>query len=170
MVTSALSDILEENPLLGFSIYTSTQVQALGRKAVELKEIAASWGPDESGSLVIHDFTDYYDNFWFWVLGAFEVIRTLDQHSDCFREKKMEELREIKRELKRVRIPFAKQELANNGRPIFAELSVIGFDKGMKFEISGSVVDSGDLVEATMGFLESFKPTDVLKRIPERSN
>lgn len=70
----------EQNPLLLFSLYTAVQVQTLERKSAELQEIVDTWKPNADGNQTVHNVHVYYDNFWFWVLGAYEVVRTMEQH------------------------------------------------------------------------------------------
>ena len=72
------SKIIEKTPLIQFSIGTTIQVQSLRAIGNEIIELSKDW-TDE-----INDFQRVYNLFWLWVLGAHEVIRTMDQHKECF--------------------------------------------------------------------------------------
>ena len=157
-----INEIYQKKPLLGFSLYTQVQVETLERLAVDLSRISATW---EQNNLV-NDFQIYYGNFWLWTLGAYEVVRTMRQHRDCFSKRVQDEMDELNRSLKLMRVPFAKQELDGGRGPIYAELSVVGVKNGLVFWVRGNEVNSADLIQKTMTFFTNIQIEDVVGTIP----
>ena len=156
----------ELSPLHFFSIYTVVQVQSLDRVGREIVGICASWRPNGESTEIV-DFPRCYDLFWLWVLGSYEVIRTMKQHCPrCFSAAAQGRISVAYLKIKPIRIPFAKQENQNGSGPIYAENSVSGFGRGMKFRINGTLIDSTDLIEEILEFFNSFVRADVVGQIP----
>ncbi|MBL1435795.1 MAG: hypothetical protein COB08_006300 [Rhodobacteraceae bacterium] len=156
----SIRKMIDENPLLSFSLYTSAQVQTLRNVGEELI------GSSENWTDTITDLQRVYDFFWLWVLGAYEVVRTMSQNKECFSTSVREQIVEQKRALATIRMPFAKQELKGNGKPVYSELSVKGINKGMVFVISGETYNSTTVVESFLGFIDGIKTGDVINEIP----
>jgi hypothetical protein len=103
-------DIVQIHPLISFSVVSHIQFQIL-----------LDFGNDTESLLnkcVIHEgevngqfLNKTYGQIWFWVIGAYELVRTLHQRNEMFDEESKVKLRELKSELSVLRIPFAKQEL-----------------------------------------------------------
>jgi hypothetical protein len=103
------------------------QIQALGRLDAKLRPLDAHFGgmvahpPEASDAVgVALAFTDFLDQSRLWVLGAYELVRTLDE---CIRhslwrppEGVRDDVRVAKRALARVRIPLAKFQAAGRAR------------------------------------------------------
>ena len=66
-----------------------------------------------------------YGQFWLWVVGAFEVVRTMAGAKACFSQRVKDELGPLKKTLAFLRMPFAKQEYPGGGKKIGTEASVI---------------------------------------------
>lgn len=158
---SATKTMLNENPLILFSIYTQTQVKVVVELGKELKLLTRNW---ESGQ--IKDFPYAYGRFWLWILGAYEVLRTMDQHTKCFCDCKRVDINLMKKRLNKIRVPFAKQELPGNSKNIYAELSVLSFSNGMVFEIQGVKYTSNEIIEETISLLSSFEKHHILSELP----
>ena len=152
-------------PLVAFSLYTAVQVGSLDRVGRDLLTLSDSWKQPD-GSYHVSEFMKYTDLFWLWVLGAYEVLRTMRQHSSCFTPALHEQTSLMTRRLAEVRIPFAKQELRGNGRPVFAELSVSSFGRGPIFKIAGSGIDASMLIEDTLAFFNSIEEADIKQMMP----
>lgn len=156
-------DHVERNPLTKFSFHTQVQVDILLRFGNEINEITDIY----EESRVIEDFNRCYGKFWLWVLGAYEVIRTMDQNKECFSDDLKIKIRYLKIYLATLRMPFAKLELAGKRDSIItSELSVIGFKKGMCFEIDGKSYSSGNVIEKFSEFIQSIRPDQVLVEGP----
>jgi hypothetical protein len=146
-----------------FSIYTEVQVTALREQGLKLEALSADW---ETGT--ISNLHEYYGLFWLWLLGAYEVVRTMAQHKHCFSVAVQDEIQVTKQELAAARMPFAKQEAQYSGEPIYNELSVVGFGKGMLFPIGEDRIDSGLIVEKTISFFERITLEDIVQKLPTR--
>ena len=125
--------ILNDNPLIRFSVYTHMQVKFLVQMCHEVRGILdatitrgvpASESPIVDAKRIEHA----YHLFWLWVLGAYEVTRTMDQARDCFEPMFAQEVHALKERLAVLRIPFAKQEYSKENRPADNELSIYAFD------------------------------------------
>lgn len=134
-------DICRENPLMAFSDYTHGQAQYLDLLGARLLKRFSSW---EKGC---PDFSETYYQFWLWVIGAYEVIRTMDQNGDQFTDGLKAQTKDLKQFLAEIRMPFAKQELRGKaGEPIKGENSVVGIDCDMKFCIRGQDYSAKDTI------------------------
>jgi len=160
-----LDKLLKQNPLCRFSFYTYGQVQTLKRVGEEILRNTESWGSGE----VIRDFEKNYDLFWLWMLGAYEVVRTMDENRICFIQEVHPKIRELKNLLAELRIPFAKQQLKGSGKaPIYAELSVVGFRGGLVFSVKSVEYNSREIIRQFFAFVDSFKFEDILQEVPTR--
>lgn len=155
---------LQTQPLLRFSLYTAWQAQVILRKGDDLLQIASDWSPEN-----IIEIDEYDADFWLWTLGAFELFRTMAQHSECFGEEFSKLVRETKSRLARLRVPFAKQELSSRKGPIWDEASVKGLDGGLVYIIDGHEENSTQLINTVKGVLEGVSSKDIIGRIPERN-
>jgi hypothetical protein len=165
-------EILEEDPLLAFSIYTHVQVKFLEQTATRIEAVL------EEGIQGTHIqggcFNEAYGLFWLWVLGAYEVVRTMSQHGDCFDSDLRSRILEIKRYLKRLRMPFAKQELPRWNRkegikPIWGELSVTDVDtanKDLRFRMEGHDLTARAALKEFRDFITSIELASIRGKIP----
>jgi len=156
-----------KKPLDRFSVYSQIQVQALWDLSEEICKLL-----DESikekmfvGSGA-NGLNFIYSRFWLWVLGAYEVTRTMSQYSTCFSERHNSEVSAYKKKITVLRIPFAKLELKGNAKqPINAEASIYGIDveaKDFSFQVSGEVVSMRSLMSEFVRFTKLMEPKDVL--------
>lgn len=157
----AISAMLSANPLLNFSIYTQSQADALLRMKSEIEASMDRWNPE------ISDFQRVYDFFWFWTLGAYEVLRTMDQNADCFASAVATKIKATKQHLATLRMPFAKQELKARGGPIGGENSVTGFkNKSFQFSVGGVHFDARETMASVCDLLGSIRREDILQPMP----
>ncbi|TKD34402.1 MAG: hypothetical protein E5W98_26835 [Mesorhizobium sp.] len=155
-------EMYRRNPLKAFSIYTVTQLQSLRRMALEIQ---AALDQKDSGP----DIMKAYDFFWFWTMGAYEIIRTMTQHKQCFSSKIASDAAALKEQLAKVRMPFAKQEKSARRGPIdgpYNSLVSVG-DKSLIFEIEGATIGSRELMNEVEAFFACIQPADVLAKFPE---
>lgn len=153
----------KERPLLEFSVYTNTQIELLNKLESEINSMMAQ----RRDAQVINDI---YGSFWLWVLGAYEVVRTMSQARSSFTPEVTQRLKDYKRKIAKIRIPFAKQEYHGRNRPIFNEASMSGMNTetgDMFFRIEGVEFSSMSLMKGFHDLMASIRPTDILRRHDE---
>lgn len=158
-------------PLCLFSLYTHVQFSALQQVRAKLKRIPLR--PEGTQVISADDATEYYNLFWLWTLGAYEVVRTMSEHSQCFRSPKDEQIHALKRRLNVIRTPFAKQQIAGvkRGRPtrFYGENSIHSISaSGLLFCINGEEIYSEPLMDEVLDLLVGIKHEDILQRMPIR--
>ena len=160
--------IFEDAPLMRFSLYTHTQFESLCRTRSRLSSICPR--PNDIGAVNYSELLDYHDLFWLWTLGAYEVLRTMTQHSSCFREEAQERLQKAKVEVATLRMPFAKQELRGQtpkGKNRFSsENSFSAIDNGLVFIVNEERIQSEDFMDRTIEVLRSIKIDDIISSMP----
>ena len=164
MSDDAYFEKFEATPLIAFSLYTAIQAQSLQRVGERLLSISKDW--DATGAS--NDHLIYYDYFWLWVLGAYEVLRTMDEKNSMFAENVAIRTRQLKIEIAKLRMPFAKQELRGNGGPIYAENSIAGVKHGLVFKIGDQTIHSDLLVRDVLDHLGSIELCDIKSALPVR--
>ena len=103
---SSADDFEKHNPLVQYSFYANGRVRVLLSLGVEiLAELDAAF-PDDSGVLFQH-LSRAEELSWLWILGAYEVVRTMCQAKACFSERAHRSMKKLKYELSRVRMPAA---------------------------------------------------------------
>lgn len=158
-------EYLEQNPLCAFSIYTGAQVNHLGDVASEIRE-NLDGGVRQTG-LDYPTFNRFYALFWLSVLGAFEVVRTMNEGRACFSVPVQTELKRLKKQLAAIRSPFAKQNNVDPHTPFNAEGSVSGTDPTRKdycFTIGGQRVWARSLLDDFERIVRGIRREDVLSR------
>lgn len=162
-----IEEVWQRWPLSRFSIYTDAQVRALRSIAAEIFADLDSMHDGEGH--INRRFQHAWDLAWLWTLGAYEVVRAMDQAKGCFSDEVASRLRRVKADLALVRIPFAKQELRGKGEPVYAELSLDGFGpdcNDLCFEIENQVVSVRKLIADTLEFFDGIKVSDVVRAHP----
>lgn len=162
--------MLTENPLIGFSVYTHIQsktLQTLRQEIIQCFEAGMytlsgdGETPCVDGELV----NRAYGLFWLWVLGAFEIVRTMCQAEQCFSSRVIGDLKDIKRRLALLRMPFAKQELAGKSVPVGAEPSIyriVGSPPDFWYQVSGQEFSVRQLLDEFAIVLSKINRSDVL--------
>jgi len=126
---NSIEQLYKDSPLLKFSIYTHLQLNVLielGDRILKALDLAF-----EDKIAGANAMQEVWGLFWLWVLGAYEVIRTMSQASVCFDAVLNTQIASTKRYLAKIRVPFAKQEYAGgsrNPRPIAADASISGWN------------------------------------------
>ncbi len=65
---------------------------------------------------------------WLWILGAYEVTRTMCQAKKCFSNTYYNKLLSLKQQLAQARMPAAKMEKAGKPKPVSSNRSPAGWD------------------------------------------
>ena len=95
-------------PLAKYSFYALGRVQVLMSVREEIiKELDLAF---QDQKLLSEHLIRAESLSWLWVLGAYEVVRTMSQAKQCFSERAQSALSGIKKELSKVRMPSAKME------------------------------------------------------------
>ncbi|MCZ8183000.1 MAG: hypothetical protein O9322_08520 [Beijerinckiaceae bacterium] len=150
MSDELLEKIFAEQPLLKFSLYVPNQVDALkwiGEPAF-----------DPNSAL---NAGERMHRFWFFILGAYEIIRTMHENKDCFDVSIHGPMERIKAQLADIRMPFAKLQIqGKNKTPIFSELSVVSARDNFSdftYNIGGKLISARNVFQETMSFFSSIK-------------
>tara|TARA_R110000803_G_scaffold65637_1_gene126785 strand:- start:219 stop:692 length:474 start_codon:yes stop_codon:yes gene_type:complete len=144
-----MDNFYESKPLAVFSVDTQIQVDYLIKLGGEIDEKLRSY------TGVVHNFDDTYGRFWLWLLGAYEVTRTLSQHADSLDPNFAQKLKELKQYLAEVRMPFAKQEYRGKGGKIGNDLCVVSIQQDMKFIIDGKPYFARSVIDRVVAFFLS---------------
>ena len=158
-------DYLAQNPLCTFSIFTGVQVNHLSDIAVEIR-YNLDRGVQEKG-IDYPTFNRFYALFWLWVLGAFEVTRTMHEGRVCFSKPVQDELKQLKKRLATIRSPFAKQKSVDPDVLFRTENSISGTDSARKdycFTIGGEQIWARSLIDEFERVMRSIRGEDVLSQ------
>ncbi len=157
---------LEREPLLAFSFYLSTRNNLLLFTLDEIvKELDNAFADERT--MKWDSITKASDSMWFWTLGAYEVVRTIDQAKECFSEDFISRIKGLKRELAIVRMPSAKMEEQGKPLPVNSNRSPDGWDIESKDLLVGkpeNPVSARFILDMYDKVIRSLTPQDVLKR------
>jgi len=160
---------LEREPLLAFSFYLSGRNNILLHLSDEIiKKLDDGFndGQRVNGALIEEAST----SMWFWLLGAYEVVRTISQAKECFNVEFMTKINSLKRQLAVVRMPSAKMEEQGNPKPVNSNRSPDGWDFKSKDLLVGSPENpksARQLIKLYDEILCSLTPTEVIKKYEE---
>ena len=137
LINPTYKEILEREPLVKFSYYLSGRNNSLISKAKEIISLLdKGFGADSDllsegiDSTLIGKASDLT---WYWTLGAYEVVRTMDQSKKCFSPEFMQKIGGLKKELSKVRMPAAKMEKKDQKKvPVTSDRSPDFWDKSNK--------------------------------------
>lgn len=121
---TSLEEFEANNPLARYSFYANGRMQLLESIATEiLAELDRAFADD----VVLHQHLARAEALsWLWLLGSYEVVRTMCQAKKCFSERAGQALQELKRLLGRVRMPAAKMEKSGKREPVTSNRSAAG--------------------------------------------
>jgi len=106
--------------------------------------------------------------FWFWVLGAYEIVRSMTYTSDCFVEHYVDLLKDLKKRLEFVRMPAAKMETRRKSVPVTSNRSPAGINQEGRDLLIGdpdNQLDScRDLVRTFNKVIRQADSSTILKR------
>lgn len=154
-------------PLLAFSFYLSGRVNVLRSFADEVEDHL-----DRARTSEYIDFGEIEragSLMWLWILGAYEVVRTVSQAKSCFAKTFLERLAPLKKVLSAARMPSAKMEKPGKRAPINSNRSPAMWLESENDLLVGDPTDDRDirarrlLAEFTAVFA-SLKPEEVLSK------
>lgn len=126
LVNPTWEQTVEREPLIAFSHYLSGRVNVLCSFADEIIE---NLDRGFSGECVDGGRVERAESLmWFWLLGAYEVVRTMHQAKGCFSERLVQELGSLKKTLARIRMPAAKMEKPGTKVAVTSNRSPAGWD------------------------------------------
>lgn len=162
MTKNAWEEFVGKHPLAKFSYYLNGRVWVLQEIGDEILENLDNVIVD---CVIIHERLSRAEMlFWLWSLGAYEVMRTMHQASDCFTESIRTELFALKRELAQVRMPSAKMEKMGQRVPVPSTRSATGFDTRNKDMLVGDPDDhrsARELLRKFTVFFNSLEDDDI---------
>jgi hypothetical protein len=159
-----IEDFERGNPLWRFSPYLWGRVNVLlGLHSQILQDLDEGFGPEMDAELV-----GRAEAFlWLWLLGAYEMVRTMCQAESCFSTQALNSLRKLKSELSKVRMPSAKMEHAGRkAKPVTSYRSPAGVDAMNKDLLIGdpeAPVSGRGLLNKFRVVLGSLRQEDVIK-------
>jgi len=110
LVNPTDDQVFDREPLLVFSFYLSGRVNVLCSFA---NEIIENLDNGFSNQCIDGKRIERAESLmWLWILGAYEVVRTMHQAKGCFSERLIRDLGTLKKNLAVVRMPAAKMEKA----------------------------------------------------------
>lgn len=121
LINPTWDQITAHDPLIAFSFYLDGRKNALLSIAEEIIENLdhAFSGPAIDGSHL-----DRAESLmWLWVLGAYEIVRTICQAKSCFSKRAFDEFSQIKKTLSAIRMPAAKMEKPGKNIPVTSDRS-----------------------------------------------
>jgi len=125
LVNPTWEQIVERDPLIAFSHYLSGRVHVLLSIA---DEIAENLDQGFAGGCIDGGRVARAESLmWLWLLGAYEVVRTMCQSKTCFAQRALDELSQLKKSLAAVRMPAAKMEKAGAKIPVTSNRSPAGW-------------------------------------------
>jgi|CXWL01.1.fsa_nt_gi hypothetical protein len=126
LIDPTWEQIVEREPLMAFSHYLSGRVNVL----LALKdEILGHLDEGFSALRVDGGRVERAESLmWLWILGAYEIVRTMCQAKGCFSDRTLNELVQLKKTLSVVRVPAAKMEKAGKKEPVTSNRSPAGWD------------------------------------------
>jgi hypothetical protein len=126
LVNPTWAQIVEREPLIAFSHYLSGRVNVLCSFADEIIE---NLDQGFSGECVDGGQAMRAESLmWFWLLGTYEVVRTMHQAKECFSERLVQDLTGLKKTLATVRMPAAKMEKPGRRAAVTSNRSPAGWD------------------------------------------
>jgi len=167
---TTIEEMLDANPLVQFSVYTQLQLETvrdIGKKTLDVLDTTMQSGIVEGTGV-----KQAYALFWLWVLGSYEITRTMcqaDKKTSCFSERLRSQLYDFKQKITPLRIAFAKQEYigrANHEVPIQADASIATFDlenKDFGFRVKDTMFSVRVSIEEFDAIFSTVERADFLK-------
>jgi len=126
LINPTWDQLVERDPLIAFSHYLCGRVHVLFAVAHEIIENLDAGFAEKS---VDEGRVGRAESLmWLWILGAYEVVRTMCQAKGCFSERAFDELSHLKKSLAVVRMPAAKMEKSGKTHPVTSNRSPSGWD------------------------------------------
>ena len=159
-------ELVTSDPLIALSWYLSGRkscVLELGREILADVDNAFSGSVTDGGQLERAEMLT-----WFWMLGAYEVIRTMCQARNCFSPHLSAELNSLKKELAQARMPAAKMEAPGRKRPIPSNRSPVDWNQANRDLLIGdpttTLISARHLVTRFESVITGITPSDIVAR------
>ncbi|WP_020469934.1 hypothetical protein [Zavarzinella formosa] len=155
----------QKNPLVRFSWYLNGRIFVLNQLSSEIIENLNKAWPGKG--LCVEFLQKAESQLWFWTLGAYEMIRTMDQAKTCFSCRLHPQLLAVKNRLSTARMPAAKMEVRSKKTPIASDRSPCDFDNQNRDLLIGdpeNPVSGRDVLKEFSQFISSIRLEDILKR------
>jgi hypothetical protein len=126
--TAAGQRLWELDPWLSF---VTTNLGRLDCKIIELDRHVIAEGQSLSGGGHTYNKTESLSLSYFWILGAYELVRVLDQRAregDAFCSKTFPKIKDVKHQFERIRIPLAKLEASRRNKATDFQTAIPLFD------------------------------------------
>ncbi len=169
------SEFLKREPLAKFSVYTQIQIQHLWTLSSEVNRLMDSSIRDRMFYMgEENNLGRVYGDFWLWVLGAYEVTRTMSHYPTCFSSRFSAEILAFKKQIAALRMPFAKLQFQGSNEPINSEASIYSMDmenRDLCFRINGTAFSVRTLMRDFERITKEVRPEDVLhdlRQAPKR--
>ena len=161
----AVTAMFRRSPLMAFSPLTQLQIQCLEEVAIEIEDLLAEsmLDPENANGNLINRS---YSRMWLWLLGAYEVLRTMAEAKQCFSIQFHARLLDEKRHFAEIRMPLAKQEYRGKKDSAWRDGFLIGINPQTRdslFAINGIEYSAQDLITRFRTFIGSVQPADVIK-------
>ena len=172
----SFEEFQKNNPLYKYSAYADGRVQILRNLSREILEELDKAFPENHINFPKQPVTvtahlgKAEELSWLWVLGAYEVVRTMHEAKECFSDRAYKSIAELKSELSQVRMPMAKMEERKvKGIPktsINSTGSPAGIDVAKRDLLVGAPYDPKSLrklLEHFYAFVSQLDGSDILK-------
>ncbi len=161
--------IYEAKPITKYSFYLNGRIEIL----LETKnEIVSSLEALNDTGNSSENISNAEKLLWFWILGAYEVVRTMHQSKASFSEKVLKKLQDLKQVLAKARMPASKMEVKNKKQAVTSFRSPIGIDvKAKDFELftdDENFISAKSLLSSFEEVIKSITTKDILA--PHQSN
>ena len=154
-----------------FEHFMSIIVQGLGRLDCQLIQEDSRYchlsGAEQQTVTESIKLTDRFTLSYLWVLGAYELVRTMDQrardNASLIAAPLPQRLKDLKRSFERLRIPLAKMEpaKAHKGTDSPIAFPALHRELGISWQLTlAPFVSRRELSDALLGFLEDVRSHD----------
>jgi hypothetical protein len=135
--------IFDRDPVSFFSFYLSGRVSVLSALADEIIEnLERGFSAPRTN---FESVARAESLMWLWLLGTYEVVRTMHQAKQCFSERVEGDLGSLKKLLAIVRMPAAKMEKAGRRSPVTSNRSPSGLDASNRDLLVNDPEDNKDV-------------------------
>lgn len=165
LINPTYEQSVERDPLQVFSFYLSSRENILCTFAEEIIEHLDHGFAAEC--IDVRRIERAESLMWLWILGAYEIVRTMYQAKQCFSAQLQQDLHGLKKTLAHVRMPAAKMEKPGQNLPVSSNRSPSGWDVESRDLLVGDP-DASANVSARWLLAEfdkvfcSITPTDIL--------
>lgn len=159
--------IVARDPLVLFSWYLSGRVSCVVSLGSEItKHLDDAYSGESGATINMEPFHRAEMLMWFWVLGAYEVVRTMCQAAKSFRPEVLQPLQGLKKELSKARMPAAKMEPPGSKQPVPSSRSPAAWEVSAKDMLVGDptkdMISARSLIAQFGEVISSITADDIL--------